>query len=212
LSLSDSNKSFSSASLGHGGASAIVRRLWCLISFGSTTSALNNNRNGGEVGGSADRCVVTPYCPWHDLCPFSLLLTFEYFLDCLKNQGISLLNCSVGLQVVYICEGDLRPDLVTEILERGTIKILDIIDGDLLRDSVAIDDVLPEKFLDCGGGYISYKLHFNPFGEVLHCDDGEGVIFLRWCKFVHDIDAPPLQGLGWSYQLRQLCGSPAAIR
>jgi hypothetical protein len=49
LSLSDSNKSFSLASLGHGGASAVVRRLWCLISFGSTALALNNNRNGVKL-------------------------------------------------------------------------------------------------------------------------------------------------------------------
>jgi hypothetical protein len=37
---------------------------------------------------------------------------------------------------------------VTEILEHGTIKILDIIDGDLLRNSVMIDDVLPKKILN----------------------------------------------------------------
>jgi hypothetical protein len=45
LSLCDSNKSFSSTSLGHGGASAIVHILWCLISSGSTASALYNNQN-----------------------------------------------------------------------------------------------------------------------------------------------------------------------
>jgi hypothetical protein len=50
--------------------------------------------------------------------------------------------------VVYRCEGDHHPDLVTEILEHGTIKILDIIDGDLLRNSVMIDDVLPKKILN----------------------------------------------------------------
>jgi hypothetical protein len=49
LSLSDSSKSFSSASLGHGGASAVIHRLWCLISFGSIASALNNNRNGVKL-------------------------------------------------------------------------------------------------------------------------------------------------------------------
>jgi hypothetical protein len=81
---------------------------------------------------------------------------------------------------------------VTEILEHGTIEILGIVDGDLLRNSVATDDVLTEKFLDCGGGYIGHRFRFNPFGEVLHYDDGEGVISLCWCKFVHDIDVPPL--------------------
>jgi hypothetical protein len=60
--MSDSSKSFSSASSGHGGASVVVCRLWCLISSGSTTSALNNNQKRGEVGGSGDRSVVTLYC------------------------------------------------------------------------------------------------------------------------------------------------------
>jgi hypothetical protein len=90
---------------------------------------------------------------------------------------------------------------VSEILEHGTIKILSVVDGDLLRDSIATDDVLTKKFLDCSGGYVGYRLRFNPFGEVLHYDDDEGVIFMCWCKFAHDIDAPPLQGPGWSYQL-----------
>jgi hypothetical protein len=48
--------------------------------------------------------------------------------------------------VVYICKGDLCPNLVTEILEQGTIKILGIVNGDLLRYNVATDDVLLEKF------------------------------------------------------------------
>jgi hypothetical protein len=135
---------------------------------------------------------VSQYCPCHDLYPFTLLHAFEYFLDYLKNQGVSSLNCSVGLRVVYRCEGDLRLDLVTEILEHGTIKVLGIIDGDLLRNSIATDDVLPEKFLDCGGGYIGHRFHFNPFGELLHCNDGEGVISHCWCKFTHNINAPPL--------------------
>jgi hypothetical protein len=81
---------------------------------------------------------------------------------------------------------------VTEILEHGTIKILGIVNGALLRNSITIDDVLLEKFLDCGGCYIGYKFHFNPFGEVLHCNDSEGVISLCWCKFAHNIDAPSL--------------------
>jgi hypothetical protein len=104
----------------------------------------------GEIGGSVDRSVVAPYCPWHDLRPFALLFAFEYFLDCLKNQGVGSLNCSVELWVLYRCEGDLLPDLVTKIFEHCTIKILGTIDGDLLRDSVTTNDVLPEIFLDGG--------------------------------------------------------------
>jgi hypothetical protein len=70
---------------------------------------------------------------------------------------------------------------VIEILEHGTIKILAVVDGDLLRNSVTIDDVLLEKILDSGGCYIGYRFRFNPFGEVLHCNDGEGVISVCWC-------------------------------
>jgi hypothetical protein len=137
---------------------------------------------------------VTTHCPWHDLRPFALLLAFEYFLDSLKNQGVGSLHCPVGLRVIYRCEGDLHPDLMIEILEHGTIKLLDIDDGYLLRDSITTDDVLLEKFLDSGEGYIGYWLRFNPFGEVLDCDNGEGVVSLGWCEFAHDIDSPLLQG------------------
>jgi hypothetical protein len=83
---------------------------------------------------------------------------------------------------------------MTEILEHSTIKILGIVDGDLLRNSVPIDDILPEKFSDGGGGYVCYWFHFNPFGEVLYYDSGEGVVSLCCCKFSHDINALPLQG------------------
>jgi hypothetical protein len=137
---------------------------------------------------------MTPYYPWHDLHPFALLLSFDSFLDCLKNQCVRSFNCSVGLRVIYRCKGDLRPNLMTEILEHSTIKILGTVNGDLLRNSVMKDDVLPEKFLDGGGGYICYWFRFNPFGKVLDCDNGEGVVSLFWCMFSHDIDAPPLQG------------------
>jgi hypothetical protein len=67
---------------------------------------------------------------------------------------------------------------VIEILKHGAIEILGIVDGYLLSDSVMTDDVLPEKFLGGGRGYIGYWLRFNPFGEVLECDDGEGVVSL----------------------------------
>jgi hypothetical protein len=44
-----SNKSLSSASLGQGGTSVAVHRLRCLISSGSTASALNSNQNGVKL-------------------------------------------------------------------------------------------------------------------------------------------------------------------
>jgi hypothetical protein len=110
----------------------------------------------GDVSDSGDRSVVTPYCPWHDLHTFALLLAFEYFLDRLKNQCVSSFDYSVELRVIYRCEGDLRPDLMTKILEHDTIKILGIVDSDLLRNSVMTDDLLLEKFLDGGGGCVCY--------------------------------------------------------
>jgi hypothetical protein len=69
---------------------------------------------------------VILYCPLHDLRQFALLYAIKYFLDFLKNQGINSFNHSVGLRVVHRYEEDLRPDLVTEILEHGTINVLDI--------------------------------------------------------------------------------------
>jgi hypothetical protein len=114
--------------------------------------------------------------------------------------------------VVDRCEGDFRSDLVIEILEPGTIKILGIIDGDLLWNSIETYDVLLEEFLDGGRGYIGYRLRFNPFGEIFYYDDSESVVSLCWCKFTHDIDAPSLQGPRWGNQLQRLHGNLAAMR
>jgi hypothetical protein len=133
------------------------------------------------------------YCLWHDLRPLAFFLAFEYFLNCLKNQSVGSFYCLVRLRVIHICEGDLRPDLMTEILEHGTIKILGIANSYLLRNSVTTDDVLPEKLLNSGGGYVGYRLRFNPFGKVLDHDNGECVISLGWCEFPPDVDAPLLQ-------------------
>jgi hypothetical protein len=67
---------------------------------------------------------------------------------------------------------------MTKILEHGTIEILGIIIGHLLRDSVKIDGVLLETIMDSGRGYIGYWLRFNLFGEVLDCDNAEGMVSL----------------------------------
>jgi hypothetical protein len=101
---------------------------------------------------------------------------------------------------------------VAEILEQGTIKVLGIVNGDLLRNSIATDDVLPEELLDGGKGCVHYRLHFNPFSEVFHYDNGEGVVSLPWCKLTHDVYASPLLGPGWSNQLRRLHGGLVAMR
>jgi hypothetical protein len=46
--------------------------------------------------------------------------------------------------VVYEYKGDIRPDLMAEILEHGTIKIFGIVDGDLLWNSITTDAGLPK--------------------------------------------------------------------
>jgi hypothetical protein len=101
---------------------------------------------------------------------------------------------------------------VIEILEHGTIKILSIVGGDLLRNSIATYDVLPEEFLDGCRGYVGYRLRFNPFAEVFHYNNGESVVSLCWCKFTHNVYAPPLQGPGRGNQLRRLHRSLAVMR
>jgi hypothetical protein len=80
--------------------------------------------------------------------------------------------------VIYRCERDLHSDLVAETLEHVTIKVLGIVDYDLLRDAVTIDDVLLEEFFDSCGGYIGDRLHLNPFHEMLYCHNGKSVIAL----------------------------------
>jgi hypothetical protein len=143
--------------------------------------------------------------------PFTLLFTFEYFPDGFKNQALGPLNCSIGLWVVYRCEGDLRPNPMAEIPEHSTIKILGVVDGDLLLNSVATDDVLSEEFLTGGGCYVGNRLHFNPLGEVLHCDNSKSIVSLCWCKFTNDVDTPSLRGPRWGDQLRRLHGSFGAM-
>jgi hypothetical protein len=110
------------------------------------------------------------------------------------SANIGSLHYSIGLRVIQICEGDLSPNLVTEILEHCAVEVLGVIDYNLLRNPVAADDDLLEMFLDGCGTYISYDLCLNPHGKVLDCNDGEGVIGLCRCEFVDDINAPALQG------------------
>jgi hypothetical protein len=137
---------------------------------------------------------MAPHGPRHDFHPFTLLFTIEYFLDGFTNQVVGSLNFSVGLRVVYGCEGDLRPNPMAKIIEHSSIKILGIVDRDLLWNSVTIDDVLPEEFLNGGEGYVGNELRFNPLGEVLHCDYSKSVVSLCWCKFTNDDDAHRCRG------------------
>jgi hypothetical protein len=94
---------------------------------------------------------------------------------------------------------------MAEILEQAAVKVLSVIDYDLLWNSIVTDDVLPEEFLYVCGGYVGDGLCLDPLGEVFHCHNGEGVVSLCWREFANNIDAPPLQGPRWGDQLRRLC-------
>jgi hypothetical protein len=49
--------------------------------------------------------------------------------------------------MLYICEGNLRTNLVTKIPEHVTVKVFGIVNCDLLWDSVTTNNVLLEKNL-----------------------------------------------------------------
>jgi hypothetical protein len=53
----------------------------------------------------------------------------------------------MGLVMIYRSECNLRSNLLAEILEHCTIEVLCIVDHDVLRDAVSIDDILLEIFL-----------------------------------------------------------------
>jgi hypothetical protein len=110
--------------------------------------------------------------------------------------------------MVYGRKGDLHPDLVTEILEHATIKVLSVVNCYLLWNSIAANDVLPQEFLNGYEGYVGDGLRLDPLGEVLYCLDPldevlycEGIVSLCWCEFANDVDTPSLQGPRWGDQL-----------
>jgi hypothetical protein len=82
--------------------------------------------------------------------------------------------------------------LDNRILEHVAVKVLGIIDYDPLRDPITTDNVLPEKILDGRGDCGVDSPRLNPFHEVFHCHNGEGVIALCWCEIASDINAPML--------------------
>jgi hypothetical protein len=64
------------------------------------------------------------------------------------------------------------------ILEHVIVKLLGIVKGDFSQNTEAVDNVLPEKLLDCGGAYVGHWLFLDPLCEILGCYNGEGVIAL----------------------------------
>jgi hypothetical protein len=99
--------------------------------------------------------------------------------------------------VVNGCEGNLRSDLMAEILEHVAIKVFGIVNRDLLRDTVMIDDILPELFDGCKG-YVGDRLRLNPFHEILGCHNGDVVIVMRYVELVDYVNAPSLKRPRWS--------------
>jgi hypothetical protein len=81
--------------------------------------------------------------------------------------------------------------LMTEILEHATIKVLSVVNYDLLWNSIVTNDILLEEFLDGSRGYVGDELRFDPIGEIFYCYNGESVVSLCWREFANDIDAPP---------------------
>jgi hypothetical protein len=122
---------------------------------------------------------VTSYCLWLGFDPFAFFLTFKNFLYRFEYQGVGPFCNPVGLRVVYRWKGDLH-SLMEKILEHRVVKILGIIDCDMLWDTVTIDDVWTEEFFYGCEAYISHWLRLDPFHEVLDGHDGEGVIALCW--------------------------------
>jgi hypothetical protein len=75
-------------------------------------------------------------------------------------------------------EGDLRSNLMTEILEQVVIEFLGTINGDFLRDTIAANYVLLEKILDGCKAYVCDRLRLDPLCEIFNCDNDKGVVAL----------------------------------
>jgi hypothetical protein len=130
LSLFDSSRSFSSASLGHARVPIAVLKFQCFTSSGRTASALYINWNGMKF--VALHTVVL----WlHTACGITSV-HFPFFSHsmifyCFEYQAINSFHCSVGLGVVHRYEGDLHSNLVTEVLELCIVKIFCIVNSDV---------------------------------------------------------------------------------
>jgi hypothetical protein len=79
---------------------------------------------------------------------------------------------------------------MAEILEHVTIKVLGIVDRDLLWDAIMTDNVFPKEVFDSGGVYVGDGLHLNSFRKILDYPNGEGVIALCWGELDNYVDAP----------------------
>jgi hypothetical protein len=69
---------------------------------------------------------------------------------------------------------------MAEILEHVIVFFLGIFNGYMLWDTIATDDVLPEKILDGCRACVCDGLRLNPFFEVPNFYNSEGIIALSW--------------------------------
>jgi hypothetical protein len=75
--------------------------------------------------------------------------------------------------MIYRREWDFHSNPLAEIFEHCTVEVLCVVDRDVARDAISVDDILPEKYSNWYGGYIRELLRLYPFREVFDCHDGE---------------------------------------
>jgi hypothetical protein len=80
--------------------------------------------------------------------------------------------------MVHRCKGDLCSNLFTVILEHCTIKILGIINCDVMGNAIATNDILLGELFDGCRTYVCDMFCLNRLHEVLDYHNGEGVIAL----------------------------------
>jgi hypothetical protein len=142
--MSDSSRSFSSASLGHVGVTIVVLKLQCITSLGRTAIAPYIGQNGMKF--VALHTVVL----WlHTACGvtfthFPFFSPSRIFFDCFEYEVIGSFHCSVGLGVVHRCKGNLRSNPVAEVLEYCVVKIFYVVNSDVLWYTIEADDILPK--------------------------------------------------------------------
>jgi hypothetical protein len=68
------------------------------------------------------------------------------------------------------CQGGLHSDLMAEIVEHVVVELLGVVDYDVSRDVIAIDDILPEIFL------MVAELMFVTGPQSILCN----TLLLRW--------------------------------
>jgi hypothetical protein len=55
-----------------------------------------------------------------------------------------------------------------------------MVNSDFSQDAIAVDDVLPEEFLDSHGAYVCDRLRLDLLCKVLNRYNSEGVVALGW--------------------------------